>query len=110
MATTGLIPNTRISSGVISEPPPMPVVPTRTPTPRPKRIRRGSTGSAGVDAALDLVGAGPPAVALAARLGAVRAPDGGVAAVVQRVVGNVVGDEVGPDVALGPIGQGVELP
>ena len=41
-ATTGLMPNTRMSSGVISEPPPMPVIPTRMPTPRPKRMSAGS--------------------------------------------------------------------
>src|SRR6478752_67277 len=110
MATTGLIPNTRMSSGVMSEPPPIPVVPTRTPTPRPKRIRSGSMSSARVDAALDLVRARPASGAVAARVGAVRASDRGVAAIVQRVVGDVVGGDVGPDVALGPVGQRVELP
>ena len=35
IATVGLKPKTRISIGVISEPPPMPVMPTRRPTRRP---------------------------------------------------------------------------
>ena len=43
MAVTGATPNTRISIGVISDPPPMPVMPTSTPTPRPKAIRATST-------------------------------------------------------------------
>jgi len=38
IAVIGFTPNTRISSGVISEPPPIPVIPTRIPTPRPKPI------------------------------------------------------------------------
>src|SRR3954462_12431463 len=42
MATTGLVPSTRISSGVMIEPPPMPVVPTSTPTPRPNSRTIGS--------------------------------------------------------------------
>ena len=41
-ATTGWMPATRMSSGVISEPPPMPVTPTSAPTPRPKRMIAGS--------------------------------------------------------------------
>src|SRR3954447_23795937 len=35
MGTPGFVPSTRISSGVMIEPPPIPVVPTRIPTPRP---------------------------------------------------------------------------
>src|SRR5919108_3554356 len=49
-AVTGEVPTTRIRSGVISEPPPMPVIPTMRPTPRPKMIRSGSmlaVGSSG---------------------------------------------------------------
>src|SRR5215218_9338954 len=43
MAVTGVTPKTRISIGVIREPPPMPVMPTRMPTPRPNATRAGST-------------------------------------------------------------------
>src|SRR5919198_2354307 len=42
-AVTGAVPTNRIRSGVINEPPPMPVIPTRKPTPRPKRMTTGST-------------------------------------------------------------------
>src|SRR3954451_15765073 len=42
MATTGLVPSTRIRSGVMIDPPPMPVVPTSTPTPRPNSRTSGS--------------------------------------------------------------------
>ena len=42
IATTGWTPAKMISSGVISEPPPMPVMPIRTPTPRPKTMTSGS--------------------------------------------------------------------
>src|SRR4051794_25354953 len=42
IAVVGWIPKMRISSGVISEPPPMPVMPTRTPMPNPKRTIAGS--------------------------------------------------------------------
>src|SRR3954469_4538610 len=42
MATTGWTPTTRIRSGVMSEPPPMPVSPIRMPTPRPKKTTSGS--------------------------------------------------------------------
>ena len=58
-----------------------------------------------MQAALDLVGAGPAAVAAAAGRGAVRAADRGVAAVVQRVVRDVVLGDVAPDVLLAPVGQ-----
>ena len=42
IAVVGEIPKIRISSGVISEPPPMPVIPTSTPMPNPKRTIAGS--------------------------------------------------------------------
>src|SRR6476619_3406798 len=42
IAVVGEIPKMRISSGVISEPPPMPVIPTSTPMPNPKRTIAGS--------------------------------------------------------------------
>ena len=58
-----------------------------------------------VQAALDLVGAGPAAVAATAGDGAVRAADRVVAAVVQRVVRDVVLGDVAPDVLLAPVGQ-----
>src|SRR3954470_10402548 len=45
IAVVGWIPKMRISSGVISEPPPMPVIPTSTPMPNPKRTIAGSIGS-----------------------------------------------------------------
>ena len=45
-----------------------------------------------------------------AGLGARRAPDRGVAAVVQRVVRQVVLGDVGPHVALGPVHQRADLP
>jgi len=43
MAIVGLVWKARMSSGVMSEPPPTPVVPTRIPTPKPKRTIRRST-------------------------------------------------------------------
>src|SRR4051794_12583766 len=67
-------------------------------------------GSAAVEAALDLVGAGPAAVAAVARLRAVGAPDRGVTAVMQRVVGHVVLSNVPPDVLLAPVGERIDLP
>src|SRR5688572_23682323 len=48
IAVTGLIPKTRISSGVIRLPPPMPVRPTRKPTPKPKKTIAGSTDEVGL--------------------------------------------------------------
>src|SRR5690349_7943416 len=42
IAVVGWMPKMRISSGVISEPPPMPVMPTSTPMPNPKRTIAGS--------------------------------------------------------------------
>jgi hypothetical protein len=45
IATTGCVPITISSSGVISEPPPIPVSPTSTPTPRPNTMTSGSMGA-----------------------------------------------------------------
>src|SRR3954447_1917325 len=114
------MPNTMISSGVISEPPPMPVAPTRTPTPSPNRMMAGSTrtaetrpsrgGGLHVQPALRLLGARPAAVATGPGLGAVRAADGLVPLVVQRVVGKVVLGDVAPHVLVGPVGQRRGLP
>jgi hypothetical protein len=42
IAVTGWIPKTRISSGVISEAPPIPVMPTSRPMPNPKTMIVGS--------------------------------------------------------------------
>src|SRR3954463_16274943 len=100
---------TRISSGVMSEPPPMPVSPIRMPTPKPKRMTSGSI-VLDVQPALRLVGPRPAARAAVARLRARRAADRGVAAVVQRVVrqGALVGPP--PQVLLGPVDERVVLP
>src|SRR3954468_5983987 len=114
-AVTGFTPKTTISSGVISEPPPMPVSPTRQPTPRPNRMMKGSIvapqGTALVQPALRLVGVGPaPGATLRRRQRAVRAADRRVAAVVQLVVRHVVTGDVLPHLALGPVGERVRLP
>ncbi len=37
-AVEGWMPNSRINNGVISEPPPTPVMPTKRPTPKPDAI------------------------------------------------------------------------
>ena len=42
IAVVGWIPKMRISSGVIRDPPPMPVMPTSTPMPNPNRTIAGS--------------------------------------------------------------------
>src|SRR3954447_26812612 len=42
IAVVGWMPKMRISSGVIREPQPMPVMPTSTPMPNPKRTIAGS--------------------------------------------------------------------
>src|SRR3954452_1972336 len=42
IAVVGCVLKIRISSGVISDPPPMPVMPTSTPMPNPKRTIAGS--------------------------------------------------------------------
>src|SRR4051812_4261062 len=47
IAVVGEIPKMRISSGVISEPPPMPVIPTSTPIANPKRTIAGSMNDLG---------------------------------------------------------------
>jgi hypothetical protein len=44
-AVAGWIPNSRIRSGVMSEPPPTPVMPTRRPTPNPDSEYSGSITS-----------------------------------------------------------------
>src|SRR3954470_20660651 len=103
------MPNTMISSGVISEPPPMPVAPTRKPTPRPNRtiagsmpdeVRRLGGGLLHVQSALRFIGAGPAAVAPGPDLRAVRAADRVVSLVVERVVRQVVLGDVAPHVLL----------
>src|SRR3954454_16209869 len=100
---------TRISSGVMSEPPPMPVSPIRMPTPKPKRMTSGSI-VLDVQPALRLVGPRPAARAAVARLRARRAADRGVAAVVQRVVRQVALVDPPPQVLLGPVDERVVLP
>src|SRR5690348_3337744 len=42
IAVVGAVPNSRIRIGVISEPPPMPVIPTRRPMPSPAATSTGS--------------------------------------------------------------------
>src|SRR4051794_12943525 len=44
IAVVGLTPKRRTSSGVIRDPPPIPVMPTRKPTPKPKKTILGSMG------------------------------------------------------------------
>src|SRR3954447_23642258 len=109
MATLGLMPATMISSGVISEPPPIPVSPMRIPTPSPKTMTSGSM-SGDVQPALGLVGTGPAAVAATAGLRARRAADRLVAAVVQLVVGQVALVDAAPQVLLGPLDERLVLP
>src|SRR5436190_24067409 len=101
-----------MSSGVINDPPPMPVSPTSAPTPNPKKTMSGSTGPENlVQPALRLVGVRPTAGAPGIRRQrAVRATDRRIAAVVQLVVRHVVAEDVVPHVALGPIRQRVRLP
>src|SRR5579884_3070982 len=75
---------------------------------------RGS-GRATVDAdhvqtALGLLLPGPAPLATVAGTRAGGAPDRGVAAVVQWVVGQVVRVDVAPEILLGPVGQRVDLP
>src|SRR5687767_4317842 len=60
IAVTGLIPKTRISSGVIRLPPPMPVRPTRKPTPTPKKTIAGSTDEVGCELRVGGRGRRPP--------------------------------------------------
>src|SRR5215210_7955233 len=67
-----------------------------------------------MDAALELVRAGPAAGALLLvgpdRAGAGDAPDRSVPGVVQRVVRNVVRDDIAPDPVVVPVGQRLDLP
>src|SRR5262245_22564912 len=102
------MPKTMMSSGVMSEPPPMPVVPTRKPTPRPKTtIRRSMSGK--VQPALGLALPGPAAGPPVAGQRAVRAPDRGVAALVQRVDRQAPLVHVGPDVLVRPVRERARL-
>src|SRR5690348_13759439 len=106
------MPAKMMSSGVISDPPPIPVIPMRTPTPSPKTMTNGSTARLplAVQAALGLVLPGPAPVAARARERARRAPDRVIAAVVQWVVGQVVLGDEAPHVAVAPVRQRVDLP
>src|SRR4051812_48727972 len=97
-------------TGVIRDPPPMPVVPTRMPTPNPKTTISGSIGSLNVQPALDLVGARPATLASRAGQRAGRAADRFVARIVERVVGQLALGDVVPDVLVRPGRQRVELP
>src|ERR1051326_9194984 len=67
-----------------------------------------------MDAALELVGAGPAAGALlllrSRRPGAGDAADRAVADLVQRVVRDLVDVDVRPDALLVPVGEGMQLP
>ena len=47
-AVAGWMPNTNISNGVINDPPPTPVCPTRRPTSRPETAKRRSTWNGNV--------------------------------------------------------------
>ena len=96
------------SSGVMSEPPPMPVRPMRMPTPRPKSDDQ-RVHQADVQPALGLVGARPAAVAAAAGVRARRAADRRVALVVQRVVRQVALVDPLSRGPLGPVGERVVL-
>jgi hypothetical protein len=42
-AVAGCTPNSKMSIGVMSDPPPIPVIPTRTPTKNPDSTYKGST-------------------------------------------------------------------
>src|SRR5690349_10091207 len=113
MATVGWIPAKMISSGVIREPPPMPVMPISTPTPSPKTMISGSMAtplSLSVQAALGLVLPRPAAFTAGSGLRAGSAADRLVPLVVQRVAGQVVVRDEAPHVAVAPVGQRVELP
>src|SRR6266550_7387633 len=67
-----------------------------------------------MDAAFELVGAGPAAGALLflgpGRARARDAADRAEADVVERVVRDLVDGDVGPDALLVPVGEGVQLP
>src|SRR3954468_24286515 len=109
MATVGLMPATMISSGVISDPPPMPVRPMRTPTPSPKTIMSGSISGDVRPASVLVVPAPAPAAAVAGER-ARRAADRLVAAVVQLVVGQVALVDAAEEILLGPVHERVVLP
>src|SRR3954468_10553128 len=98
--------------GGINDPPPIPVSPTRVPTPSPNTTIRGSKGPRRlVQPALRLVGVGPATRAAGVRRQrAVRAADRRIATIVQLVVRHVVAEEVVPHLALGPVRQRVRLP
>src|SRR4051794_3640055 len=105
------MPKTTIRSGVMSDPPPMPVRPTRVPTPNPKRTMYGSTArKLAVQPAFCLVQLRPASVAPGRGQRAMGAADRLVAAVVQRVVGHVVLVDVRPHLRLAPVRQRVRLP
>src|SRR5947209_10397784 len=102
------MPAKMISSGVIREPPPIPVIPISTPTPRPKTMINGSMGARlrlAVQAALGLVLPRPASLASRPGLRAGRASDRVVAPVVQRVVRQLVLGDEAPHVAVGPVGK-----
>src|SRR3712207_2510492 len=63
-----------------------------------------------VEAALELAGARPAALAPRSRLRARRAADRRVALVVQRVVREVALVDAPPEIPLGPVGERVVLP
>src|SRR4051794_8329018 len=105
------MPNTTIRSGVMSDPPPMPVRPTSVPTPNPKRTMYGSTVPySTVEPAFRLLGVGPAAASTVGRKRAVGAADRLVAAIVKRVVRQLVLVDVGPHLRLAPVGERVGLP
>src|SRR5436305_13717426 len=113
MATVGWMPAKRISSGVISEPPPSPVIPMSSPTPSPKAMISGSIASSlchRMQAAFGPVLSGPSSLTAGARLGARDAADRVVAPVVQRVVRQLVLGDVPPHIAVAPVRQRVDLP
>src|SRR2546423_11518756 len=97
-----------------------PMVPPRAPSlvrsdiPLLLRSRVLNDRRVDVNAALQLVGAGPAAGPLLLvgrrRPRAGDAPDRAVAALVQRVVRDLVDLDVGPDAFLVPVGERVELP
>src|SRR4051795_11616239 len=109
MATVGLMPATMISSGVISEPPPIPVSPIRIPTPSPKRMTTPSTPSGHVEAALGLVAVRPAALAAPAGQRARPAADRAVALVGQAGGGQRPPLAPPPRLLVGPVGNGVVL-
>src|SRR4051794_577169 len=105
------MPKTTIRSGVMSDPPPMPVSPTSVPTPSPKRTMSGSTGSLlPVQPAFRLLCVRPATGPAARGNRAVGAPDRLVAAIVERVVRQAVLVDVGPHPGLAPIRERVGLP